>query len=141
MIGGGLEVFAEMVRTEERHAAGPTMQKRGLDRPPQIGLRRHVAHGVMDEDRVELPRESHRAHVAFDMLAFRIQRAADRSHAGGRLHEDHLEPVLQMRGVVAAAAAELQHGAERPLGGGGKRLSVEFRFLLIIGRRREQRPP
>src|SRR6185436_5628129 len=91
--------------------------------------------------RSELTIEPDGAHVALDMLAFGIQCAAERQHAGGRLDEHHLEARLQVRRVVAATAAQLQDRTRRMCARGRKSLRVKAGLLLVLGRRGEQRPP
>jgi hypothetical protein len=141
MIGRLAEVLAYEVRREERRATRSAVDERGVDCLAQIGFGRHVAHGVVDEDRVELSSEPHVPHVAVDVLAFRVQCAADGPHPLRWFHEHHLEAGLEMRGVVAAAAAELEDRARRPAGGGRERIRKECGFLLIIGWRRQKGPP
>lgn len=76
-----LERFADRVGREERRAARLAVRERRLDRHSQIRLGRHVRDRVVDEDRVELTAEPDGAHVALDVLALRVQRAAHRQHA------------------------------------------------------------
>jgi len=63
----------------------------------------------MDEDAVELPTEPHGSHVALDVLALWVERPADVEHARRQVDQHHLESVLEIRGVTAAAAAQLEH--------------------------------
>ena len=63
----------------------------------------------MDEDGVERAPEPHRAHVALHVLALGVQRAGDVEHLVGEIDERQREARLEVHGVVAAAAAELEH--------------------------------
>ena len=60
------------------------MHRRGVDRFLQVGEGRHVADGVVHENVVELAVEPQRAHVALDVLGFRIDGAALREHPSER---------------------------------------------------------
>ena len=83
------------VRCEEHGAARTAVDPGGLHRAPQVGLHRHVADGVVDEDRVELPVQTQRAHVAEPMLALRVEGAADVEHGAGDVGEQQpAEPTL-----------------------------------------------
>ena len=118
------------------------MRPRRLDGAPQIGLGRHVADGVVDEDRVERPPQAQRAHVAEPVLAFRIQGAADREHLRRDVGEQQMpEPALQVRRAVAAPAAELQQGPDRRVARLGQQVAVEGRLLGVVRRVVEQWPP
>ena len=135
------EILPHEVRCEERNAAWLAVGKGGFDRLLQVGFRRHVTHGVVDEHRVELTPEAHGPHVALDVLAFRIERAADREHAFGQIDEHHLEARFQVGSIAAAAAPELEHRPGRYRAGGDQRPFVERRFLGVVGWRRQERPP
>jgi hypothetical protein len=141
VIGRAVKILAHVIGREERRAARPAMDVCGLDRPPQIVDRRHVADGVVNEDAVEQARQADRAHVAFDVLALRVERAAHLQHAGRPIDQHHREPRFQVRGVVAAAAAQLEQRARRAVARRDQLLLVEARFLDVVGRIRQQRPP
>jgi len=82
MIGGRLKRFADGIGGEERGASRLAVHERRLDCLSQIRFARHVGHRVVNKDGVELPSQPDRAHVPLHLLAFRIQRAADRKHPG-----------------------------------------------------------
>lgn len=63
----------------------------------------------MDEDRVEHATETDAAHVADNVLALRIQACAHLEHVRRAIYEREAEVRLQMGGVVAAPAAQLEH--------------------------------
>jgi hypothetical protein len=141
VIGGRPEIFPDSIRSEQGRSARSAVDEGGFDRLAQIGFGRHIADGIVDEDEVELPPEPRRPHVALDVLALRVQRQADLPHPGRWFNENHHESSLEMRGVVSAAAAKFQEGARRPRAGGSEGIPVKGRFLGVVGRRREERPP
>jgi hypothetical protein len=81
------------------------------------------------------------AHIADHVRTLRVERAADLAHPLGGLDERHGERPLHVRGVVASAAAELQHLADRTARRAADHVDVERRFLGVFGRRRDDRPP
>jgi len=95
VIGVRSKVLAHVIGTEQRGAAGRAVHGRGLNRRPQVSLRRHVTDGIVDEDAVELTPEPDAAHIAFDMLALRVQAVADLEHAGRAIDENHAESRLE----------------------------------------------
>ena len=62
----------------------------------------------MDEDTIELAPQPDRTHVALDMLALRVQRAAHLEHAWSAVDEHHVESCFQIRRIIAAPAAQFQ---------------------------------
>ena len=78
----------------------------------QVVLGREVHDGVVHEDGVERAPEPERPHVAEDVLAAGVERAAQREHLRREVGERAREALPQVRGVVAAARAELEqrHG-------------------------------
>src|SRR5687768_17250711 len=94
----------------------------------------------MNEDAVELAPESYVAHVALNVLALGIQLTTDLEHAVGKIHQRHLEALLEIRGVVAAAAAELEQCAQRTLARVLELPLINRRFFRVIDRSGENRP-
>ena len=74
------EGLAGAVGHEERDAARPGVREGGAHAGPEVVLGREVHHGVVDEDRVERAAEPERPHVAQNVLAARVERAAEREH-------------------------------------------------------------
>ncbi len=73
--------LSHMVRLEERSPARTQVVPSGLEGGAEVGLGREVADGVVHEDRVErATRQAQGSHVAFDVLASRIDRAAQLEH-------------------------------------------------------------
>ena len=141
-IGGRLEILADVIRREQRDAAGPAMHKGGLDRPRDIGFAGQVRNRVVHEHRVELLIQPHGPHVADVMLAPRIELPAVREHAVRQIREHQpLHPMLHVRRVVAATRSQLQHRLDRRGRSLLHRLEIERGFLRIVRRRRHQRPP
>ena len=117
------------------------MRRGSLDRRTEILLRREVRDGVVDEDDVELSAEPQRPHVAFEVLALGVERAAEREHLGRDVGQRAVEARLQVRRVVPAARSELE---QRP--GVADRDVVhhaadERRLVPIVGRVREEVEP
>jgi hypothetical protein len=135
------EPLRDEVGDEQDGAAGAAVLDRGHDRRPQIVLGRQVRDRVVDEDGVEGPPQSDRAHVALGVLALRVQPPADGQHRRGEVDQRHPQVPLQVRGVVAAAAAELEDLLERAVDGLAHQPQVGrgLRGVLLGGR--EQRPP
>jgi hypothetical protein len=75
------------------------------------------------------------------MLTLGIQPAADREHAGGKVHRDHVKAAFEMRGIVAPATADLEERVRMPLARFDKHLLVERCFFDIVFWRRKQGPP
>ena len=80
--------------------------------------RRHVAHRIVHEHVIELAIQPQRAHVAGDVLGFRIDRAALRQHAFREIGQRQLELLLEVR-REAAAAAPSSSSVAVPGGGNG----------------------
>jgi len=127
-----------------REKGGPTraaMVEGGLQYCTQIGFRRHVADGVVNENAVESSAQTKRANVALEVLALGVERAAHCEHVRGDVNQSHMKSRLKVRGVVPTTRSQLQEAA----GGGIDRLfqhAFEERSLLAILRgRREGRPP
>ena len=89
----------------------------------------------MDEDPVELAPQPEGPHVALDVLALGVELTAHGEHAWGRVDEGQAAELgFEVRGVVAAAAHELEQGA-RGLGAGGEQgLGVGGGFFGVLGR-------
>ncbi len=75
------------------------------------------------------------------MLALRVERAADRLHFGGRIDEGHPEAALQVGRVVPAAASQLQNRRKRIDARALENAPVEVRFLRVVLRGGQERPP
>ena len=117
------------------------MQERRLRDRAQVRLGRDVAHRVVHEHRVEGPAQPQGAHVAEEMLALGVLRAAERAHLRGQVGQRALEPALHEERVVPRPRAELEEGA-----GGGRRRAQERRLvagrlLLVVGDGVEERIP
>ena len=161
--GAGRERLAREVGHEQRHAARARVRESRADAVAEVALGRHVRDRVVDEDGVERPPEAQRAHVAEHVLALGIQLPAQRQHLRGEVGQRAREASLQVRGVVAAARAQLEQrlrlrqGLEdQPLvtgcldrvvlGGGeqmepGRKVAVQAHATIIpiAGRRRRWR--
>jgi hypothetical protein len=108
------EGLAHVVRRKDRDAARPAVHPGGPHRTLQVSLRGHVAHRVVDEDRIEDAVQPQLAHVALDVLALRIQARAHGEHGRGDVAERDLgHPDLVVRGHVAAATAKLEQVVRR----------------------------
>jgi hypothetical protein len=83
----------------------------GLERRREIVLPRDVRHGVVDEHRIEAAAEPRLAHVALHVLALGVEAAGDLEHLVRAVEERELEIALEVRGVVAPTAAELEQRA------------------------------
>ena len=99
------------VRSEQDRAAGCTVDPGGLDGRGQVALSGEIADGVVDEHRVELAVEPGRPHVADEVFTFGVEGLRERQHLGREVDERHGGVGFQVRGVVAAPAAEFEHGA------------------------------
>jgi hypothetical protein len=131
----------DVVGDEQRHASPATVDGGGLDRGPEVLLRGHVVDGVMGEHRVELPSQPQRAHVALDVLAVGIQLPADLEHRRRHVGQRHGEVALEVRGVVASAAAQLEHPLQPPGGAVAQEAAVDLRLLDVVLGRGEEREP
>jgi len=139
------ERLGRRVRRHQRHPSGREVNSHGRQSRAQIILCGHVHHRLVDEDRVEGTAEADSAHVTGDVLALGVERAADVVHPVCGLDEGHGEGVLHVRGVVAVAAAELEHladrAAPRAARGVADHLDVERGLLSVFGRRRDDQLP
>ena len=108
VVCAGRERLARAVGDEERDAARPRVGEGRPEAGAQVVLGREVHDRVVHEDGVEGPAEPERPHVAEDVLAARVERAAEASICGERSESVHVNRSLQVGGVVAAARAELQ---------------------------------
>jgi len=115
VVGPRLEDLGRRVGRQDHDATGAHVRRGGLDRPPQVALAREVGDRVVGEHHVEHPPEAERPHVADEMLALRVQRPAEGEHLGRQVGQRALEAGLQVRGVVAAARAELEERARLTL--------------------------
>ena len=68
----------------------------------------HVAHRVLQEDSVEHPVESNCSHVALNVKALWVGGAADFQHPRGEVDQGQVESPLQIEGVAAAPASQLE---------------------------------
>ena len=136
-----VEVLPQVIGCEERGPARLAVHVGRLDGSPEVGLRRHVYDGVVHEDAVELPPEADATHVALDVLALRVEVPAHPEHVGRAVDERQVEARLEVGGVVAAAAPELEQRLCRPLTVLQQGALVEGRLLGVLGRGRQQRPP
>ncbi len=121
VVGLGPPRLGRVVGDHDDDPARSAVLERGAERRQQVVLGEHVAHGVVDEHGVEGPPQPHGAHVADDVVARRVEPARHLDHRGTEVDERHREPRPQVDGVVAAAAAQLEHVHHRdprPRGGG-----------------------
>ena len=98
---------------------------RRRDRRAEVVLGRHVRDRVVQEHGVEPLVQPQRAHVADDVPAARVDRLALREHPLGEIGERHLVVLLEVQRVGAAAAAELEHRADRDAGCARWKAAVE----------------
>ena len=105
--------------------------------------RSQVRRSIVDEDDVEVPAEPKRQHVAQDVFAGWVDRAAERQHLLGAVGEDDfaLDPGRIVRGVVAAAGAKLEPTCRGPSERLDHPVEVELRLFGVVRRRREQVKP
>ena len=136
-----LDRLARAIRAEQRRATRRTVGVSRLDGLLQIALGRQVHDRVVDEDRIELPVQPHRAHVAVQVLAFRVERPADRKHVRREVDQGHAEVCLEVRHVVPTAAAKLQQRHGWFLAGIKENLAVFLRLLDVVVGRGEEGPP
>jgi LuxR family transcriptional regulator, maltose regulon positive regulatory protein len=91
-------------RTEGWIAADASMQEGCLERLAQIIFGHQIADRVVDEDGIEHATQAQGPHIAFDVLAFSIDRPAEREHGWRWVAQGDVRyPVLVVEGVVAAA--------------------------------------
>ena len=136
-----LERLLDRVRDEQRGTAGLAMDERRAHGGQEVLLRRDVRDGVVDEHRVEPSPQPKRSHVAFDVLALGVERAADREHLRRSVGERQLEAALHVRRVVAAAASQFQHGPHRASALFDQRALVERRlFGVLLGSGQQVEP-
>jgi len=102
------ERLTRAVGHEQGDAAGARVGERRRDAGRELVLRSEISDRVVDEDDVEAPPEPQRAHVAEDVVAFRVELAAQRQHLRREVRERAREVMLQVGGVVAAARAQLE---------------------------------
>lgn len=133
--------LGRVVWNEQGDAAGLQVHRSRRDRAGEIHLGKHVHDRVVDQHRVEVAPQSQRAHVALDVLGLGVQRPALRQHVLRDVGERHTPALLQVAGVVTAAATEFQHGFDRPLRQRLQSLDVARSFFGVVGRRRHQVPP
>lgn len=108
------------------------MLKGSADGAFEIGARRHVADRVVHEDAVEGAPEPDRPHVALDVLALRVEAAAHRKHGGREVDERAGQKRLQVGGVVATTAAEVEKSARRPATVSFEQTAVEGGLLGVV---------
>jgi hypothetical protein len=90
------EALPDEVRDEQGHAAGAEVNGGRLHGGPEVVARGHVVDGVVHEHRVELTAEPERPHVRLDVVAFGVDRPAEREHPRRQVGERHVEVALQM---------------------------------------------
>jgi hypothetical protein len=71
------------------------------------------------------------------MLALGVQLAAHRQHLRRKIHQSHLELLLEAGRVVSAAAAELDHRFRRLINAAGEVLGVDGGLFGVVGGRRQ----
>src|SRR5438067_5257538 len=108
--------FAQLIWYEQSNASRPTVNKCRLYERPQIRLGRHVAHRIVNKDRIKGPAQTQSSNVALKVFALRIHRSIDCQHLGGHVYESHREVSFEMEGVVSAARPKVEHGARRRIG-------------------------
>jgi len=106
---GAAEGIAQELSTGDEDASGLQVGGRGGERSPQIGLRAHVANGVVNDDRREGAAQAHIAHIAHEVLDAGIQPPGVREHVLGEVERSGLEVGRPVRQVVPAADAKLQN--------------------------------
>lgn len=117
------------------------MRKSRFDSGPQGVFRHHVRDRVVDQDGIEGAVEPECSHVAGDVLAARIDLAAELEHLFGEITQGALESLFQVQRVVARARAEFE---ERTAGAGDSALEgglEQLRFVFVVLRRVEQPIP
>src|SRR5215469_3813008 len=134
------EAFRGVVRREHRQATGLAVCEGCLRDTQQISLAAHIVGRIVNQNRVEEPAEADRIHIALDVLAVGIELAGYGEHLRRDVHQRQLESVLQMRRDVTAAAAKIQHATNRN-GGRPEHLRDALSILLVLARRRNERPP
>jgi hypothetical protein len=93
------------------------------------------------EDAVELAAEPHVAHVGFDVLGFEVQGAAHRQHAARKFDQGHREARLEVRGIAAPAAAQLEERGRRTPARLEQQALVEGRLIGVLERRLRRHCP
>src|SRR5438132_3237339 len=108
VVGVRAEFRADVVRREESSAAAPAVDEGRLNRCLEIVLCRHVDDRIVDKHRIELSADSQGAHVALDVFALRVYRAAQIEHPGRDISERYLEVGFHVESVVPTATAQLE---------------------------------
>ena len=88
------------------------MEGGGPERRENIVRFGGVHDGVVHQHHVELALQPQRPHVSRDVLAFRVDRAADGQHALRAIGQRQLEMRLEVRRQAASAGAELEQRRE-----------------------------
>jgi hypothetical protein len=109
------------------------MRERGFDGAEKVFSRGHVAQRIMNEDGVKQRPESNSSHVSLLVIALGVEGAAHLQHSGREIDKCHVEPLLEMRGVVATAASEFEN--ELRMTSSREKLRVSVRPLCVIGGR------
>ena len=136
VVGGWSEILADVIGREQRGAARLAVQVRRLDGALQVLLRRHVDDRIVNEHGVEPAAEPDGPHVAFDMLAFRIELAAHLEHARRHVDQCHGEPPLRCEALFPPPLPSSRMRAARSCTPGQQRLLVERGFFgVVLGRR------
>lgn len=141
MVGRRSERLAHEVGYEQRDTSGLRVDERGVDRTVQVFFAGQVHDRIVDEDGVEHAPQAHRAHIALEVLAIGIDRAARRQHPFGHIDQRHREVGLHVECVVAAAAAELDERLRRRCDRTVKDIAEAGGFVRIVFLGREDRPP
>jgi hypothetical protein len=117
------------------------MRQRRLEHGREILGRRDVRDRVVHEHRVERPTEPDGAHVALDVLTFGIEPTAHRQHRRRSVDERQSERALEVRGVVAAAASQLEDVPHARVARPDQDPSVLLGLGGVVLGGRQQRPP
>ena len=141
VIRGRDKAFAHFVGDEYGYATWTAVLECGLHQGAQILLSCHVAHSVVNKDRVKNSTQAHGAYVAFEVFALGIEGSTHGEHLRRRVHKSHLEMSLQMRGVIASARSKFEQGSRRRIARPGKNAVKVRGFFTELFRSRKCRPP
>ena len=135
-----LERLLDEVRREDGRPARSRVRERRLDDGGEVLLGRHVHHRVVHEHDVERPAEAQGPHVPEDVLALRVELAAEREHLLREVGEGAAEAPLQVRRVVPRTGAELEQRLGVRHGALEARADAGRLFDVLLGRREEPIP-
>jgi hypothetical protein len=85
------------------------MRERRFDGEGKVSSGGHVAQRIAKKDGVKQRAESNSSHVSLLVTALGVEGAAHLQHVGREIDERHVEPLLEMGGVVATAASEFEN--------------------------------